>query len=127
MAVVDSALRGIGGFMSLEGAIAAHRFGLGARPGEIDSASKSPKAWLLAQIDRPAEQPKSPDGEPLLNIGQLLKLETQYKINKFMSKGGATKDTPKTGKVENVRKEQYMRELGARYVLAFTTQRPLAE
>ena len=38
--------------MSLEGAIAAHRFGLGARPGEIDSASRNPKAWLLAQIER---------------------------------------------------------------------------
>src|SRR6185437_7282169 len=119
MAVVDSALRGIGGFMSLEGAIAAHRFGLGARPGEIDSASKSPKAWLLAQIDRPAEQPKSTDGQPLLNVGQLLKVETQYKINKFMSKSRAAKDDPKPGKGENTRREQYMRELNARSALGF--------
>ena len=29
--------------MSLEGAIAAHRFGLGARPGEIDRASRDPE------------------------------------------------------------------------------------
>jgi len=113
--------------MSLEGAIAAHRFGLGARPGEIDSASKSPKAWLLAQIDRPADQPKSVDGQPLLNAGQLLKLETEFRVDKFMSKTGATKDNPKPVKVQNVRKEQYMRELGARYALGFTTERPLAE
>ena len=89
--------------MSLEGAIAAHRFGLGARPGEIDSASKSPKAWLLAQIDRPADQPKSVDGQPLLNAGQLLKLETEFRVDKFMSKTGATKDNPKPVKVQIVR------------------------
>lgn len=112
--------------MSLEGAIAAHRFGLGARPGEIDSASRNPKAWLLAQIDRPGEQPKSTDGQPLLNAGQLLKIETQYKIDKFMSHG-VKKIDPKVNKVQNARKEQYLRELGARYALGFTTERPLAE
>src|ERR1700761_3898007 len=99
--------------MSLEGAIAAHRFGIGARPGEIDSASKSPKAWLMAQIDRPAEQPKSTDGQPLLNAGQLLTIEKQYKIDKFMAKGRATKDDPKAAKAENVRKDQYLREISA--------------
>ena len=61
--------------MSLEGAIAAHRFGLGARPGEIDRASANPKAWLMAQIDGPAEQPKSTDGQPLLQCRRLLKIE----------------------------------------------------
>ena len=38
--------------MSLEGAIAAHRFGLGARPGEIAQRQRSPKAWLMDQIER---------------------------------------------------------------------------
>jgi len=113
--------------MSLEGAIAAHRFGLGARPGEIDAASGSPKAWLLAQIDRPAEQPQSTDGQPLLNAGQLLKIEEQYKFNKFMAKGRATKDDPKAGKGQNTRREQYLRELSARSALGFTTERPFAE
>jgi len=36
--------------MSLEGALAANRFGLGARPGEIEAASTDPKAWLLGQL-----------------------------------------------------------------------------
>ena len=36
--------------MSLEGALAANRFGLGAKPGEIDEASADPKAWLLGQL-----------------------------------------------------------------------------
>ena len=37
--------------MSLDGANAANRFGLGARPSDIcDDASKNPKAWLKAQL-----------------------------------------------------------------------------
>jgi uncharacterized protein (DUF1800 family) len=34
----------------LQGAIAANRFGLGARPGEILAASSDPRGWLKAQI-----------------------------------------------------------------------------
>jgi uncharacterized protein (DUF1800 family) len=40
--------------MSLEAAIAVHRFGLGARPGEIEAVGPDPKAWLAAQIGTPA-------------------------------------------------------------------------
>src|SRR5215469_1364009 len=43
---------------SLEGVIATSRFGLGAKPGEIEAASSSPREWLKAQINRNgAEQP----------------------------------------------------------------------
>ena len=59
--------------MSLEGAIAAHRFGLGARPGEIEAASPSPRSWLLRQLDSPAEQPTPLDGgAPLSSGGELV-------------------------------------------------------
>ena len=46
----------------LAAAIAATRFGMGAKPGEILTARDDPKAWLLAQI-RPslgADQPLDP-------------------------------------------------------------------
>ncbi len=33
-----------------EGAIAAIRFGMGARPGEIEAASSDPRGWLKAQV-----------------------------------------------------------------------------
>ncbi len=36
--------------MSLEGAIAVTRFGLGAKDGEIKQASRAPKDWLLGQL-----------------------------------------------------------------------------
>ena len=31
-------------------AIAANRFGLGARPGEIEACAADPRAWLHAQL-----------------------------------------------------------------------------
>ena len=37
--------------MTLKGAIAVTRFGLGARPGEIETASQNPKTWLKGQIN----------------------------------------------------------------------------
>ncbi|WP_269713680.1 DUF1800 domain-containing protein [Caulobacter sp. NIBR2454] len=47
----------------MQAAIAVTRFGLGARPGEIDAAKDDPRGWLTAQITRDgADQPAS-DGE----------------------------------------------------------------
>ncbi len=45
----------------LQGAIAATRFGMGARPGEIKAAASDPRAWLKAQI-RPEAAIVSSDG-----------------------------------------------------------------
>ncbi|WP_174300328.1 DUF1800 family protein [Caulobacter sp. S45] len=43
------------------GAIAVTRFGLGARPGELDAASVEPQGWLKAQITPSGgEQPQGP-------------------------------------------------------------------
>ena len=47
----------------LRGAIAVTRFGLGARPGEIEAASNDPQGWLRAQIRR--EGADQPVGAPL--------------------------------------------------------------
>jgi len=44
--------------MSIEGVIAANRFGLGAKPGEVASVSGDPKGWLLAQLTPERELPR---------------------------------------------------------------------
>ena len=51
---------------ALDAAIAATRFGLGARPGELAAARADPQGWLSAQI-RPAgaELPRAANGQPL--------------------------------------------------------------
>ena len=74
--------------MSLEGAIAAHRFGLGARPGEIARASANPKAWLTDQLNGGAPQPPPlPGGQPYANAGKLVSEEEDYKLVKLKTKG----------------------------------------
>ena len=37
----------------IEAAIAANRFGLGARPGEIQAIAQDPQAWLVEQFSPP--------------------------------------------------------------------------
>lgn len=45
---------------SLDAAIAVTRFGLGARPGELDAAGRDPRGWLQSQIAKDgAEQPSA--------------------------------------------------------------------
>ncbi len=44
--------------MNKDAAIAANRFGLGARPGELDRIAAEPRSWLLAQVDATYEAPR---------------------------------------------------------------------
>ena len=43
--------------MSIESAIAANRFGLGAKPGQLRAISGDPRGWLLEQLDGPGAFP----------------------------------------------------------------------
>jgi uncharacterized protein (DUF1800 family) len=47
----------------LQAAIAATRFGLGARPGEIAEAARDPQGWLKAQIRREGADQPATNGE----------------------------------------------------------------
>jgi uncharacterized protein (DUF1800 family) len=64
----------------LDGAIAATRFGLGARPGQIEDASGDPRAWLVAQIKAdgaPQPEPRSPtSGERLAELREYQRQRT---------------------------------------------------
>ena len=39
--------------MKTETVIASNRFGLGARPGELEKIDREPRTWLLDQLQRP--------------------------------------------------------------------------
>ncbi len=43
--------------MTIQAVIAANRFGLGAKPGEIGRISGDPKGWLLGQLTPETELP----------------------------------------------------------------------
>jgi len=143
--------------MSLEGAIAANRFGLGARPGEIARASGNPKAWLMGQMNGPGPQLVPLDGQPFPNAGKLVSNETDFKVQKFLAKGNKISLKKKSAKdakakleaekktasptmdepdapaggggdgVARVRKIEYTNEMAARFALGFSTDRPFAE
>jgi uncharacterized protein (DUF1800 family) len=79
-------------------AIAATRFGLGARPGEIDAARNDPRGFLTAQI-RPegADQPQGGEGSP-----QRLAEVSAYQMEKRDAKAMGD---PKAPPVRDLQKE----------------------
>ncbi|MES2294479.1 MAG: DUF1800 domain-containing protein [Pseudomonadota bacterium] len=110
--------------MSLEGAIAVHRFGLGARPGEIEAASRDPKGWLVTQIGTGAEQPTAPDGSAFPASGILVRQEQDMIAARRAFKAG---DTEAQKKQAGGRIRIFTDEMAGRFRLGFTTARPFAE
>jgi len=108
--------------MPLEGVLAANRFGLGARPGEVERAGENPKAWLIAQI-APAPQPQGPDG-PFKSGDALVADLAAYRQQRREMK----KDNAEGFKAFFKQQRQVLiDEMSARFDLGFTTQRPFAE
>jgi len=112
--------------MSLEGAIAAHRFGLGARPGEIERASRDPKTWLLSQLNMPADEPQPIGGATLKSGGDLVVDMIAYQRERQMEKRNGTGEDPVKLFFKN-RVGLFMQELQARFAQGFTTEKPFAE
>jgi uncharacterized protein (DUF1800 family) len=113
--------------MSLEAAVAVHRFGLGARPGEIGSVGPKPRAWLMGQLDSGADQPQPLDGGPaFLPGGTLVSQLLAYRRERQMERKEANPPDP-VKMFFKVLGQQFLREMAARMALGFTTQKPFAE
>src|SRR5215510_8974805 len=104
--------------MSLEGTLAANRFGLGAKPGEIDSASGDPKAWLLGQLrhdDTAVSFSAFPQTatlvEDLLKRRQAVQAMDREAIRNFLMEARQT----------------YLQEMAARFRHGFITDAPFRE
>jgi len=104
--------------MSIEGALAANRFGLGAKPGEIEGASKNPKAWLLNQLleddsgARFSGLPRTPD-----LVAALVKRQ----------QAGQAKDPQAVKDFLMQTRQLYLREMAARFLEGFETAQPFRE
>src|SRR5579883_2826582 len=107
--------------MSLEAAIAVHRFGLGARPGEVEAAAADPKAWLVNQLG-PAEQPVALDGSAFPAGGILVREEREMAAERR-----AARDADTQKKQGAARLKIFTDEMAGRFKLGFTTKRPFAE
>jgi len=71
----------------IDAAIAATRFGLGARPGEIAEAAKDPRGWLKAQIRPEGADRFETDGE---TTNQRLAEFQDYRRERAMARNAAT-------------------------------------
>jgi uncharacterized protein (DUF1800 family) len=113
-------------------AIAANRFGLGARPGELEVVSRDPEGWLAKQIKGPA---------PVLSgVGLVPSAETLAKVIRLrqevaaerreQKKVGAGDDEARVAvafKLPTVYRPVYIDEVYARLSHSVATDRPFLE
>ncbi|HEX4027257.1 MAG TPA: DUF1800 domain-containing protein [Rhizomicrobium sp.] len=110
--------------MSLQAAIAVNRFGLGAAPSEIASASGDPRQWLVSQIG-PAGQPAPVDGEPFKDGATLVKdLQAFRQQRRELKQDGDTKDLRAFAKQQ---RQVLINEMASRFQQGFSSRRPFAE
>jgi len=106
--------------------IAANRFGLGARPGELSRIDKNPSAWLLDQLQGPPRQPALLKGLPgtasiLAEVEQVRRMQREAKLS-------SDKPSPDVvRKFGSVVRRHYLQQTDARFRLAATTDFPFHE
>jgi uncharacterized protein (DUF1800 family) len=104
--------------MSLEGALAANRFGLGAKPGEIEQASQDPKAWLLDQLGR---------GSLSGRFGGLSSTAALVAELVKQQQARQAKDQEAVKTFLMQARQTYLREMAARFLHGFETEEPFRE
>lgn len=109
--------------MTVQGAIAVTRFGLGAQPGEIDRASEKPKAWLLAQLK--VEPASHPAFKNLASSAQAYLVAERYRQNRKGVLGPALEAV--TASHAKTVREIFNAELKARSIYAAQTDAPFHE
>ena len=115
--------------MTMHNVIAANRYGLGARPGELSAMGSDPRGWLAKQVEgaRPVPEPiralpSSSDAFKAFTLGQ----EERRKARMDGSKESSLAQKV----VENIRKKLvplYLDQVSARYQVAVNTRESFRE
>jgi uncharacterized protein (DUF1800 family) len=109
----------------MQAAIAATRFGLGARPGEIETARSDPQGWLAGQIGSP--QTASLQG-PLSSRDALERLRTDYReMLQRLQTGEGAEDEDLQQQVRMALRQPLLQAITARTGLAAQTSAPFSE
>ncbi|HEY8518984.1 MAG TPA: DUF1800 domain-containing protein [Gammaproteobacteria bacterium] len=112
--------------LSIEAAIAANRFGLGARPGDAARIGDDPRGWLLDQLAAAPAAAAQPESAAILATLAELRLAR------------SARKAQQTGRLEDVNRdavreyarfvrEAYRGQVVRRYAEALATDRPFAE
>ena len=113
--------------MSIESAIAANRFGLGARPGELDKLDKDPKTALLDQLQGPSA-PSAYLSELPRSDKVLTEVLKARKAQREMKKKAGEEPVPKEAKMfGGMVRSYYADQVGARIKNAARTDYPFHE
>lgn len=114
----------------LKAAIAATRFGLGARPGEIAEAARDPQGWLKAQIRREGADLPRADGETAAQrIADLRDFREQRQMMKQEAATGDAGDPARdpVRMAQKLLREDTAEDFLARVQLGATTAAPFRE
>ncbi len=103
--------------MTAPAALAAARFGLGARPGELAQIGRDPRGWVASQLQRGAPLPAALAGKP-----------TTAQILTEVLEANAAGGPQKIGKLARERlRSVYLEEAAARTQAAIDTDHPVLE
>ena len=113
--------------MKTEAIIAANRFGLGARPGDLQEIDKNPTAWLLDQLEGPSRLPSEIRSLPetpevLVEVQKIRQMRREEKR--------AADDEPAPDIVKkfgSMVRRHYLEQTDARFRIAATTDLPFHE
>ncbi len=117
-------------------AIAANRFGLGARPGELESIGSDPRGWLTAQLKGGAPQVTDsglrPSWDILAETLELRREQREQRRARADGKSAADADDTKAAvqaflKLPQMYRPVYIAEATARLSHAVQTERPFVE
>jgi uncharacterized protein (DUF1800 family) len=109
----------------IESVIAANRFGLGVRPGDLNAINENPQAWLLGQLSGP---PRLADVLAALDDSAsiLVEVEKAREIRRKKRQQEKTEARESKMYAKTVRR-YYMQQTAARYVSAAVSDYPFHE
>jgi uncharacterized protein (DUF1800 family) len=125
--------------LTKDAAIAANRFGLGARPGDARSIGSDAKGWLEAQLERPPSFAPAATPESARVLAQVRELRVarqiaaQARANVVRSPETDAPATPPGIDEQAIRefgsfvRERYVAQTAERHRLAIETDRPFVE
>ncbi|HYX74097.1 MAG TPA: DUF1800 domain-containing protein [Steroidobacteraceae bacterium] len=109
-------------------AIAANRFGLGARPGELALIGADPRGWLRAQLRGPPEALAAAELRSSAQIlAQALELRREIQLQRKVAAAAGATDEPAPQRVPQLLRPIYSAEVSARLRQAVSTERPFIE
>jgi uncharacterized protein (DUF1800 family) len=104
-------------------AIAANRFGFGARPGELAAIVSDPRGWLLAQVRAPYQVPREIEG--LTNsreiLATFLRVRQERAVQKKRAQEGFAGATPAAQTLRAALLPHYVAQADARTRIALTS------